>query len=240
MSRIPYSQPSRKGDNRIPHKTLPPDKHIVFSFKFLKQINYFNWSNATSNQFTSFLLRLHDLESSYTKEALGLQSSSFHYHAVNFNQKNCPIRYEDIDWIPNDMKNPHDYPLYQISISSSKGRFHGIWEGNIFYILLLDFDHNMQPTKSRGYKVDINSEMPVDYDVLCACIQECRFFSECPCIEHIGKQNCISFRPDDNTMSMLDELSPQKADFSAIFSLGLEQYRLSFPNDNFFKLSTKD
>lgn len=143
---------------------------IKFSFKYYKQIDYFGLDECASKWYFSFLQKLADV-SDKTHEELELngKTTEYRYHPIDWNQKNIPIKRNNLDWIPKYiLNNPDEYEFYQISISKANGRIVGFWgqDSSTFYILLLDPKHNIQPSKDYNYRVrNTHSEITL-YDEL--------------------------------------------------------------------------
>lgn len=226
MSRIKPGKNNIPQKSRIPVPNPPPDANIRFSFRYVKQIEYFQWGTASNTQFIALLERLRDIEANYTRPSLGQLGSAFHYHAVKFSQPGCPVKYSDLDWFPEEYRDEQTFPIYQISITASLGRIHGFWDSDntTFHIILVDFCHNMQPSKSRGYKVDSTTLLPTDYEALRACINECDH-QPCPCRDlHTLTPEIISFKVDSSLLYSDDGVKISPAHYSYIFELGREKY----------------
>ena len=96
------------------------------------------------------------------------KKNSWRYHHINWDQKNIPIQRKDITWL-DDMylSNEAEFPILQFQISKSFGRVVGFWDENhLFNIILLDPLHNIQPSKSYGYKVDRCGPLSSEYTQL--------------------------------------------------------------------------
>lgn len=61
--------------------------------------------------------------------------------------------------------------MYQFQLSTSKGRVVGYWDKNIFNIVLLDPEHNLQPSKDHNYSVDQCFPIKNEYEELCEKIE---------------------------------------------------------------------
>lgn len=162
----------------------------IFSFKYFRQIENFGFdqSNTKISWFSSLLERLGDLSnrkvSDFLKDGASQSSSGYRFHEINWTQKNIPIQREQLDWLPNNyLKNEQEFPIVQFQISKANGRVVGFFDENWFFnVLLLDPLHNIQPSKSHGYKVDYCSPLPTDY------------YMACQTIEKISSQECSDDR----------------------------------------------
>ena len=143
----------KKSENEKVYKKNLTDKSILeqklsFSFEFFKQIEYFGLGECDKNWYILLLNTLHGLSNMTTKDLLD-HSKKLHYHKIDWNQKHIPIQPEQLDWIPKNFRND----LWQLHITTSNGRIIGFIYNNIFYIVLLDPEHNMQPCKKNNYHV---------------------------------------------------------------------------------------
>lgn len=131
----------------------------AFSFKYFNQIKYFGLDTVSTKWFASLLERLKDLSSQkidifFRDIAIKQQ---YRYHPIGWGLKNVPIKRMELNWIDKEyLENEEEFPFYQFQLSQANGRIVGFWneESNLFYIVLLDPEHNMQPSKNYNYKVD--------------------------------------------------------------------------------------
>lgn len=132
---------------------------VSFSFRFFRQIDFFGVGSEKSSWFAGLFDRLSELsqkdagffEQPYTA------GKSYRLHEIKWDQPNIPMKRSDFGWVEKAyLENDQDYPFVQFSISRSKGRVIGFFDetSSVFFVLLLDPKHNMQPTKDHGYKVD--------------------------------------------------------------------------------------
>ncbi|HHH1496607.1 hypothetical protein [Yersinia enterocolitica] len=179
-------------------------KKWAFSFRFWKQIDNFGLDRSDTSWFVSLMEKLSELSK---KEIQGFVTSSsdrdaWRYHLVNWQQKNIPIARTDLSWVDKDyLDNADEYPLLQFQISSSLGRVVGFWDENsVFNIVLLDPLHNIQPTKSYGYKVDSCKAVDSPYTTLICQINDIK--KSCQCSD----PSC-SFRNRLNTLDSVHILT---------------------------------
>lgn len=143
--------------NRLTAGRVPDAVKWNFSFQYWNQIEFFGLDRSENSWFVSLLERLRDL-SKYTVEdfSRNVQLRDAHrFHAINWEAKNCPIKREDLNWIPPQiLENSEDFPLVQVHVSKALGRIVGFFDSdNVFNIVLLDPLHNIQPSKRVEYKV---------------------------------------------------------------------------------------
>ncbi|MBC5775735.1 hypothetical protein H8S95_16780 [Pontibacter sp. KCTC 32443] len=143
----------------IPQQLQKPD-NWAFSFKYFNQIPYFGVDRVRNNWFVSLLERLKDL-CNKEKEALFKDKklkSDYRYHPIDWEHRNVPIQRSDLTWLKKEyLENDVEYPLFQFQVSKGFGRVVGFWneDDTLFYIVLLDPLHNIQPAGNKyGYKVD--------------------------------------------------------------------------------------
>lgn len=173
MARIKPVLDPKLSSNRLKPKpsTVSEELNWNFNFRFYRQIEFFGFNGAQVKApwFVSLLGRLSDLSckklSDFMKDSSGQSSSGYRFHHINWEQKNIPIKRDDLDWLPPEYKNNDaEFPLYQFQISQSNGRVIGFFDESWFFnIVLLDPLHNMQPSKSYGYSVAACSPMACEY-----------------------------------------------------------------------------
>jgi len=139
-------------------KDIQDPKRWTFSFRYWRQIQYFGLDHSDSGWFVSLLERLSALSGEEIERFLCDRGkiNSWRYHQIDWGTKNIPIQLKDLDWLPSYFRdNPEEYTLVQFQISRALGRVVGFWDRNyIFYIVLLDPLHNIQPSKNHNYRVD--------------------------------------------------------------------------------------
>ena len=131
-----------------------------FSFRFLnneQMSEYFGLDAIDSSWFVSFMERLRDL-CRQKKDSFIAGSElceAYRYHPINWNQKNIPIRRDQMKWIDEKfLVNDEEYPMLQFQISTALGRIVGFWdEKQIFNIVLIDRYHNLQPSSRYNYQI---------------------------------------------------------------------------------------
>lgn len=151
-------------------RMIPHERQWTFSLRYWNQVEFFGLDRSDSKWFVSLLEKLKDLSHKKVEDFLASDSekNTWRYHNINWNQKNIPLKREELNWIDSRyLDNEIDYPLLQIQVSKSLGRVVGFWdENNIFNIVLLDPLHNIQPTKSFNYRVDDCSPLNCEYSSL--------------------------------------------------------------------------
>lgn len=240
--KIPPINLQKGSSPKVSKDEIKPNPKWVFSFEFFNQIEYFGLSESDPKWFVSLLEKLRDLgsidvdsfKSDYT------QRNSWRYHPIEWTQPHIPIQRKDLTWLPSDyLNNEDDFPLLQFQISKGLGRVVGFWGvgSNIFYIVLLDPLHNLQPSKSYGYKVDDSSPLSCQYSSLLADIEnslrkKSTNCSECEAFKFLEKiptknnsTNFFAVFIDDETNERLKD-----KDVKYILELGL--LCLEEKNDN--------
>lgn len=189
------------------------DAFISFSFKHFRQTDFFGVGDCDSKWFVSLLERIKSVEG-FTRKRLENESfgdKSLRFHPIDWGSKNCPISFNSLDWLPNEVKeNPEEFPIMQIAVSTGTGRIIGYFDGAapIFNIVLLDPKHNVQPSKDFGYQVNPTTFGLSQYDDLLGKIEEIkRLVASCPstsCVSHekiinaCSKTNIIYVDLDDD------------------------------------------
>jgi len=187
------SSPGRKAVALSPNGVTKPqlatagkEKKIAFSFAYFKQYRFFGLADVSATWFASLLDRLKDL-SDKSAGIMGDYTARKQYriHPVEWSQPNIPIQRADLDAVPKDyLNNDVEYPILQFTISKSMGRVAGFFdeESSVFYIVLLDPKHNLQPSKDHGYKVDDTTPLPTPYEVALHLTKRCSQAATCPVV----------------------------------------------------------
>lgn len=225
------SQNSSINERIKPAIKVSKEGYIRFSFKYLEERENFEWGDVDKGWYSAFLNRLSELES-HTWEELEANSEgitkSIFYHAIKWEDA-IVLKREDINWIPDEYKNDEDYPIYQLAVTKGKGRLHGFKdEKGIFNILLIDINHNLQPSQKHNYQIRPTRSQKSSIDILQASISMCEHASECPCLIHNSfPVNVISFKFDLDAYKIQNGLTKTISpnDFCMFFEAGLEQMK---------------
>lgn len=179
------------------NRNVPDTEKWTFSFRFWEQIKYFGLGGNEAKWFVSLLERLKELSKKEISKFLsdGSERSAWRYHDINWNQTNIPINRANLNWIDEVyLSNDEEYPIVQFQISQALGRIVGFFdERQVFNIVLLDSLHNIQPSKSYGYKVDDTCELSCEYTSL-----------------QIKLENIICKIPDQDIQTQIQALLTQK------------------------------
>jgi hypothetical protein len=130
------------------------NKELIFSFLHFKQIQHFEIGDCPSKWHVSLLERLSTLTPDVLENNKG--SNALRCHPIDWSCRNIPIRRTDLNWLPNEILiNDGDFPMMQISLSTGTGRIVGYFDKkfSVFYIVLLDPKHNLQPSKKNNYQI---------------------------------------------------------------------------------------
>lgn len=141
-------------------KRAPSDVYCVFGFKYFQEIEHFGLKGGRIGN--EWMLSMIERLAEYSKLPIDdllsdrqiSDSTATRLHAINWKQKNIPIQLSDLDWMPSEVRESPDFELVQLSVSKSRGRIVGFFDGKIFQVVLLDPLHNIQPSKAYGYYVD--------------------------------------------------------------------------------------
>lgn len=142
------------------------EKNISFSFLYFSQENNFGLKDVSSSWFLSVLERLKSL-GNYSKSQIledPRLKKTLRIHDINFNDSNVSIKRSSISSIPDEIRNNDaDFPFYQISVSTSRGRIIGFFIDSTFFVVYFDKFHNMYPMEFG--KTPTSNECS-DYDKL--------------------------------------------------------------------------
>lgn len=182
---------------RPPEEKTPPLNRVLLSFRYWDQIEFFGLKQASRGWFVSLLCRLGDIASLGLDEFRdeSIDDETRRIHKIDWAAKNCPIRRENLDWIPRQyMDSPENYPIYQFAVSKGKGRVHGFFDENdVFNVVLLDPFHNLQPSRKVRYKVRPCGVAPSDIEELLANIESAQ--RSIPCGEPCGAHRALKSLP---------------------------------------------
>lgn len=172
-SKINHSSP--KYHNKLlvgeDQKNLAERRKTTFSFSYFRQIPYFQIGTCTREWHIGLLERLKTLGSMSPQEILedNRGSNALRCHPINWQAKNIPIQRSDLTWLPKEiLENEADFPLMQFSITNSTGRIVGYFDrdSSIFHIILLDPNHNIQPSRKTNYQLQSTTAGISQYDDL--------------------------------------------------------------------------
>lgn len=199
-----------------------PCPNLSFSFSYLRQIDNFGIGNCSKEWFVGLLNRLSTFCQMSPKNLENANNKATRLHPINWKAKNIPIRRTDLNWLPQDiLNNDESFPIMQLSISTGTGRIIGFFgvgqEASIFYIVLFDPNHNLQPSKKHNYQIQTTTKGMSQYDCLLEKLlqtkgiaQKCS--STCSLLSHIDKidtqhKHIIYFGLDDDFYQRYVEVS---------------------------------
>ena len=169
------------------------ERRITFSFAHFRQIERFEIGGCSQKWFVGLLDRLQVLGTLTPQELLEEHkgSSALRCHPIDWDLKNIPINRSDLNWLPPEIvNNQSEFPIMQISIATSTGRIIGYFdhESSVFYIVLLDPHHNLQPSKKHNYQIRPTTRGISQYDDLLNRLQRVKdVVAQCPhseCLLH--------------------------------------------------------
>lgn len=165
---------------------------ITFSFKYFGQQDFFGIGEQDATWFANLFDRIKDL-SGKTKAIIEnpTERDAYRLHPIDWDARNCPITIADLSSVPQNIKdNAENDFFWQFQLSKGTGRVVGFFneDSTIFYIVLLDPKHNIQPSKDYGYSVDETVEAITEYeriqmriaDVLKEFTETCNGKKNCP------------------------------------------------------------
>lgn len=177
------------------YKGLP---YLSFSFRYCTQQDYFGIGGQDATWFASLQDRLKDM-SGKTGAIIEdmIERDTYRLHPINWNAKACPISIDDLISVPKIIKdNIEDDFFWQFQLSKGTGRVIGFFseDTSVFYIVLLDPKHNLQPSRDYGYQVDNTEIALTEYEQIQICIADseslrnkCEHISKCP-LDDLRKQ----------------------------------------------------
>jgi hypothetical protein len=154
--RVPVPHPPEASRRPKPGE-IPEPKNFRFSLHYWRQIAQFGLAHCANGWFISLLERLQGLSASSLDDVMHATNvrDALRIHDIDWTAKGIKTKLADIDWLPQQYAgNQDEYPLLQIHISKAMGRIIGFFdEHKIFHVVLLDPNHNLQPSKFSGYKI---------------------------------------------------------------------------------------
>lgn len=166
---------------------------ISFSFRYFTQCRYFGVGDQDAAWFANLYNRLKDLS-----VKTGSILDDFHtrrdyrFHPIDWNAKECPITIEDLNLPKNIIDNMEEDFIWQFQLSMGTGRVIGFFneDYSVFYIVLLDPKHNIQPAKDYGYAVDETAFAITKYEQIETSLieleslrKQCQYIDQCPISE---------------------------------------------------------
>ncbi|MFK7796505.1 MAG: hypothetical protein AB8E82_03560 [Aureispira sp.] len=224
---------------KIPSSKIKQSPKWAFSFEYYKQIPYFGLDRSDSKWFISLLEKLRELGQTQVDSFKINQPKKqvWRYHAVDWNLTNVPIKRSDLDWLPLDyLNNEDDFPILQFQVSKALGRVVGFWgiDSNVFYIVLLDPLHNIQPSGGKyGYKIDDCKPLSCQYSSILADIDQAKkkkteYCEGCTVFEHFSKIPTKNNRTNFFAVFVDDDINERlismNRDVNDILEMGLLQY----------------
>ena len=172
-----------KEENNMPY--------LTFSFRYCTQQEYFGVKGEDAAWFANLQERLKDLSGKTGAILEGkIERDAYRLHPINWNARNCPIKKEDLLSVPNNIRdNKEEDFFWQFQLSKGTGRVVGFFDetNSIFYIVLLDPKHNIQPSKNFGYAVDDTEIAITEFERLemklanaGTSISRCKHNDDCP------------------------------------------------------------
>ena len=149
---------------------------LTFSFRYFGQQDFFGIGEQDAVWFANLFDRIKDL-SGKTKAILEnpTEREAYRFHPIDWSARNCPITISDLGSVPRKIKdNAEDDFFWQFQLSKGTGRVVGFFNEDltIFYIVLLDPKHNIQPSQYYGYSVDDTEIAITDYERVQMCIAD--------------------------------------------------------------------
>jgi len=150
---------------------LQDNPYWSFSFKYFNQAEYFGLDSITGSWTVSLLERLRDLCTQNKEEFFrdAVKKNEYRYHMIDWHARGVPVSRDFFNWLPRDiLNNEEEFPFLQFHISKAVGRVVGFWneDSTLFYILILDPLHNIQPSKYSSYKIRPTYVLDSEYSCL--------------------------------------------------------------------------
>lgn len=164
-------------------------KFLSFSFRYFTQIIYFGVGAKDATWFANLYDRLQDLSGKTSAILESKERLNYRLHPIDWTARNCPITKEELGLPKQIADNMEDDFIWQFQLSKGTGRVVGFFNDDytVFYIVLLDPEHNIQPSKDYGYSVNSTEFALTDYEQITSALSEaegkrilCKHAAECP------------------------------------------------------------
>ena len=161
-------------------------RKITFSFSYFRQIPNFEIGGCSQGWHVGLVERLRTLGNMTPQEVLEENKGSIalRCHPIDWKAKNIPVQRNNLDWLPTEiLNNEEEFPMMQFSISRSTGRIVGYFDRDpsIFHIVLLDPNHNIQPSRKTNYQIQPTTKGISQYDDLLNKVERIKkIIEECP------------------------------------------------------------
>ena len=187
--------PTRKKPSlgKAPSKTrlpvvdeVPPPRRFVFSYRYFRQLKYFEIGALNSGWFLAFFEKMTEI-SSKDFDALMTnfrEKNAWRLHKIDWNHRSVPYQRNALNWIDRRyIENEEEFPFFQFQITKAFGRVIGFWdETGTFNVVFLDPMHNMQPSAHSDYKLregvlaksHFDAAICVVESVISACGTDCK------------------------------------------------------------------
>lgn len=231
----PKANISSSTKDKIPPVQSAISNEWSFSFKYYNQAEYFGLGSVKSTWFVSLLERLRDI-CQIDPDRLNNPQNGLRYHKIDWNGKGVVFARQDFTWLDKSiLENDEDFPFYQFHVSKAMGRVVGFWNetNQVFYIVILDTMHNLQPSKYNGYAIRTTSILDSQYNSLLRNIEYLKSRSQkctdCEFATHIQglpipateERNAIICFIDDSYLTELLDKLDKGTILSDILELGL-------------------
>lgn len=167
--RPPIPSLSESASKKIPQPREVKKVEFSFSFRYFNQIPYFGLDTVQKNWFISLIERLKEFSKIDIEAIKTNNHNHIRYHPIDWEAQNIPISRSDCRWIDKEyLENEEEFPFVQFHVSKALGRIVGFWneDDSLFYIVLLDPLHNIQPSKKYDYKVRDSHPLSCQYSSL--------------------------------------------------------------------------
>lgn len=124
--------------SQIQPSSLPRDDRLNFCFRHLDlQYEKFHIANCKLDYLSKLLERLKNLSTMRYVEVISNRSDALRAHPIKWQETTEPAGFSCLD------PQLRDKEAYQLSVSKNKGRIHGLFLDNTFFVVWLDPDHRL-------------------------------------------------------------------------------------------------
>lgn len=185
----PLTEGKPKAASLVPRADRQGLPFLTFSFRYCTQQEYFGIAGQDAAWFANLQDRLKDL-SGKTGAIVESKKDRADYRLHPIDWGKAPIRKDDLKSVPKCLiDGAEDDFFWQFQLSKGTGRVIGFFSADmaVFYIVLLDPKHNMQPSKDYGFRVDETEIALTEYERIQMLVAgwedlrcKCKHLTDCP------------------------------------------------------------
>lgn len=163
MKRINTGPTAQLNTNQPNAGSVPKPRYLTFGWKHFRQEKYFGLGGAPDSWFVSLFEKLRDLSKELVSRFQEEPAFKSHWriHPVVFDA-DCPVTRQELMPLLSE-----ESEIQQFQITKALGRVIGFFDENsVFQIIVLDPQHNMQPSNYNNYTLRPTTIAKTEYELL--------------------------------------------------------------------------